>query len=380
MELGHIHVEFDCPCDSCDQQEELQQQQPSPPKSSRIETAPRCVSPIQIIVDETSFFQQQSSQQPQQPQKENDKEGEDQPTLTAAAVVSSSSASALNTHRRVASTVSFADDLGLAADDDNERNEEQQPTTFSDPPVENVTDANDDSTLSTSEDEESVTNMLEDEDTDGEGTFLKGYMSTHLTRQGIARYAIKRIRTDFSSEDTKLDAVVDLAVEAKFLATVRHPNVVRMRGTVGSPGTVGFMIIMDRLKMTLREKMAEWNAESKGKAGLLGKLMGKNNETMLLEQYADKLLAVYDVARAVKYLHNHRIIFRDLKPENVGLDVRGDMRLFDFGLVKELKAKDLVEPPDSFKATGLVGSRRYSKFMGAWHAQSSFVIFVSSTI
>jgi serine/threonine protein kinase len=58
-----------------------------------------------------------------------------------------------------------------------------------------------------------------------------------------------------------------------------------------------------------------------------------------------------------------RIIFRDLKPENVALDVRGDMRLFDFGLVKELKAKDLVEPPDSFKATGLTGSRRYSKWM-----------------
>lgn len=39
-----------------------------------------------------------------------------------------------------------------------------------------------------------------------------------------------------------------------------------------------------------------------------------------------------------------------------------DMRLFDFGLVKELKAKDLVEPPDGYAATGLTGSRRYSKY------------------
>ena len=63
----------------------------------------------------------------------------------------------------------------------------------------------------------------------------------------------------------------------------------------------------------------------------------------------------------MRYLHNHMIIYRDLNPENVALDVRGDMRLFDFGLAKELKRKDLVEPPDGFQATGLTGSRRYSK-------------------
>jgi serine/threonine protein kinase len=53
-----------------------------------------------------------------------------------------------------------------------------------------------------------------------------------------------------------------------------------------------------------------------------------------------------------------------LKPENIAFDVRGDMRLFDFGLAKELKAKDLVDPPDGFAATGLTGSRRYSKLVG----------------
>lgn len=35
------------------------------------------------------------------------------------------------------------------------------------------------------------------------------------------------------------------------------------------------------------------------------------------------------------------------------------MRLFDFGLAKELKQRDLVQPPDGYRATGVTGSRRY---------------------
>ena len=35
------------------------------------------------------------------------------------------------------------------------------------------------------------------------------------------------------------------------------------------------------------------------------------------------------------------------------------MRLFDFGLAKELKQRDLVEHPDGYRATGMTGSRRY---------------------
>jgi serine/threonine protein kinase len=33
--------------------------------------------------------------------------------------------------------------------------------------------------------------------------------------------------------------------------------------------------------------------------------------------------------------------------------------MFDFGLAKELKAKDLVGSSDLYNATGLTGSRRY---------------------
>jgi serine/threonine protein kinase len=40
-------------------------------------------------------------------------------------------------------------------------------------------------------------------------------------------------------------------------------------------------------------------------------------------------------------------------------DVRARVKLFDFGLARELKDADLAFPPDGYQATGLTGSRRY---------------------
>ena len=50
----------------------------------------------------------------------------------------------------------------------------------------------------------------------------------------------------------------------------------------------------------------------------------------------------------------HSVIYRDLKPENVGFDVRGDVKIFDFGLAREL---DLNEKLDdgTFNLTGETG-------------------------
>lgn len=48
-----------------------------------------------------------------------------------------------------------------------------------------------------------------------------------------------------------------------------------------------------------------------------------------------------------------------VQPENIGVDARGVLKVFDFGLAKELKRRDLVQPPDGYRATGVTGSRRY---------------------
>ncbi len=45
-------------------------------------------------------------------------------------------------------------------------------------------------------------------------------------------------------------------------------------------------------------------------------------------------------------------------PQNIGFDIRGDIKIFDFGLAKELKPSER-EGQDAYKTSGLVGTRRY---------------------
>lgn len=77
----------------------------------------------------------------------------------------------------------------------------------------------------------------------------------------------------------------------------------------------------------------------------------------------EALLHRLDVSRqicvAMKYLHENMVVFRDLKPDNVGFDINnGKVKLFDFGLAKELKARDRISE-NNYKNTRYVGTRRY---------------------
>jgi len=185
------------------------------------------------------------------------------------------------------------------------------------------------------------------------------FMSRRCLRQGKhARYAIKTLSDECLNDPERfVGGVIDLAVESRFLAVIKHPNIIKMRGrSDGNPYDRGFFVVLDRLYTTLTMKIASWKKENDKTKGL-GKIMdmkGKKKHKV----WFDRLVVVYDLSTALEYLHKQRVMYRDLKPDNIGFDVRGDVKLFDFGLAREIpKSGKLAN--NTYQMSGKTGSLRY---------------------
>ena len=132
----------------------------------------------------------------------------------------------------------------------------------------------------------------------------RGFMKDHCIRQGAARYAIKTLKLDLNPECIP-GALLDLAIESKFLEVLSHPNIIKMRGMGSDPGHLNFYIILDRLYCTLSEKRNFWYKEKRNLSR--GLIIGKENKSKLKNIFRDRLIAMYDVARAMKYIHDYKL-------------------------------------------------------------------------
>jgi serine/threonine protein kinase len=104
------------------------------------------------------------------------------------------------------------------------------------------------------------------------------------------------------------------------------------------------------MKRTLDDMLRGWE-----KGALRPKMSSsrKKRGAMMIPSLDHRVFHIaLGVASAMEYLHEHRILYRDLKPHNVGIDYDGNVRLFDFGISKEL-------PIGQETVHSSVGSLRY---------------------
>ena len=88
-----------------------------------------------------------------------------------------------------------------------------------------------------------------------------------------------------------------------------HSNIIKLCGTGGTPGHPNAFIILDRLYGTLGDRIEVWKMKEREYSGII-----KKKKSQLKMLFNDRLLAGFDIARAMKYLHDHDIMYRDLKP------------------------------------------------------------------
>ncbi|CAB9501500.1 Protein kinase [Seminavis robusta] len=186
----------------------------------------------------------------------------------------------------------------------------------------------------------------------------RAFVSKHVYRESSqnCRYAVKFLSVDTIEDPNRFcTGAADLVVEAKFLASLNHPNIIRLRG-MAAAGTSGFatmnergyFLLLDRLQCTLESKIDDWKE--------LDNTLSPSQKRAFL---ADRLHVSFDVCASLEFLHSHDIIYRDLKPDNIGFDIRGDVKLFDFGLAKELDASMKFGCTELYELSGNTGSLRY---------------------
>lgn len=137
----------------------------------------------------------------------------------------------------------------------------------------------------------------------GYGGFADVYLGEHLYLKTQA--AIKILRTPVTEGDCE-----EVLKEARTIARLEHPNIVRML-ECGMVDDHLFQVMTYAPSGTLRQRHAR----------------GARLPFPLLITY------IRQIASALQYAHAHRLIHRDVKPENMLLGQQDRVVLSDFGLV-----------------------------------------------
>lgn len=141
----------------------------------------------------------------------------------------------------------------------------------------------------------------------GAGSFGSVRLVSHIYT-GL-RYALKRVRKKKNGEIPP-----EVVLECSLLGEIDHPFILQMVKTLETPKSV---YILTEL-ITGGELFAAIRT--------IPRVLTKEESQF----YTGSLLLVLEV------LHDLRIVYRDLKPENVMLDSQGYLKLIDFGIAKKL--------------------------------------------
>jgi len=139
----------------------------------------------------------------------------------------------------------------------------------------------------------------------GEGTYGVVYKAKHREHGTIL--ALKRIRLESEDEGVPCTAIREISL----LKELNHPNIVRL-----------YDVIHTERKLTLVFEFLDQD---------LKKYIDSCNGKMQMHKVKSFL---YQLLKGVMYCHQHLILHRDLKPQNLLINEEGELKLADFGLAR----------------------------------------------
>lgn len=169
--------------------------------------------------------------------------------------------------------------------------------------------------------------------------------------------ALKEIHLD-AEEGTPSTAIREISL----MKELKHPNIVRLYDVIHTESKL--MLVFEFMDLDLKKYM-----DSHGERGAL--------EPAVVRSFMWQLL------KGTAFCHDNRVLHRDLKPQNLLINKKGELKLADFGLARAFGipvntfSNEVVtlwyRAPDV-----LLGSRTYSTSIDVWSAGCIMAELVSS--
>ncbi|KAL1925261.1 uncharacterized protein VTP21DRAFT_144 [Calcarisporiella thermophila] len=187
----------------------------------------------------------------------------------------------------------------------------------------------------------------------GEGTY--GIVYKAQNRETNEVVALKRIRLDNEEEGVPCTAIREIAL----LKELKHPNIVRL-----------YDVLHTDKKLTLVFEYLDSDLKK-----FLDAYRGDIDPTTIKQ-------LMYQLLKGIAFCHDHRVLHRDLKPQNLLINKKLELKLADFGLARAFGipvrsySHEVVtlwyRAPDV-----LMASRQYSTSIDVWSAGCIFAEMAS---
>lgn len=142
----------------------------------------------------------------------------------------------------------------------------------------------------------------------GSGTYGDVYRARdQLTGEIVA---LKKIRLEIQDEGVPATAIREISL----LKELAHPNIVSLLNVIHQNERL--YLVFEFLDLDLADYMKGLNRNN------------KKLKPQLLKSY------MYQLVKGIAHCHMHRVLHRDLKPQNLLLDKQGTLKLADFGLAR----------------------------------------------
>jgi len=188
----------------------------------------------------------------------------------------------------------------------------------------------------------------------GEGTY--GVVYKAKDKKTGELLALKKIRLEAEDEGIPSTAIREISL----LKQLQHPNIVRL-----------YDVVHTEKKLTLVFEFLDQDLKKYLDA------CGDNG----LEPYTIKSF-LYQLLQGIAYCHQHRVLHRDLKPQNLLINMEGELKLADFGLARAfgIPVRNYTHEVVTlwYRAPDvLMGSRKYSTPVDIWSVGCIFAEMVN---